>query len=440
MRRYHGIVFSGCFVFGLLLLLVSCTTMGDYDFSSVDASLENGQYESAYEDVSSASKKIYGKHDEVLRNLDLGVLSHYAGSTERSNTELEQAERLIEEYSATSITQAMASAVVNDNVKDYEGEFYEDIYINILKCINYLMQGSLDEAFVEIRRFDNKLREFTVNSQTVLENARRSLGSDADAAPKVNLKFHNSAFARYLSMILYRARFMEDDVRIDYNKIQEAFALQPELYDFPVPACIEGDRAVESGKGRLNIFCFTGQAPVKTEDAFEIPLGVTFYRLALPKMEKRSSRITSITVTAVSSDGKKYTAPVEKLESLENIALDTYQQHYALIFIKTLSRSIAKAATTAALEYGAKEQNSMVLSLLSLASAVTTKVSERADVRTSRYFPSAVSVAGFTLDPGSYDITLTYYGENGRQLSQFTFPQTYVYERGVNLLESFCLR
>ena len=51
-------------------LLASCTTMGDYDYTAIDRSLESQGYQAAYEQVEDDKKKMYSSHDEVLLNLD----------------------------------------------------------------------------------------------------------------------------------------------------------------------------------------------------------------------------------------------------------------------------------------------------------------------------------------------------------------------------------
>ena len=82
------------------MIFVSCSTMGDYNFTAVDQSLDAGEYEVAYQMVTADSDEIYSSYDQVLQSLDLGILSHYAGEYQRSNQELTQAERKIEEYYA----------------------------------------------------------------------------------------------------------------------------------------------------------------------------------------------------------------------------------------------------------------------------------------------------------------------------------------------------
>ena len=139
-------------------LFSSCMTMADYDFTEIDNSIVSGRYEDAYQTVESENSSLYSNNDEVLYFLDKGLLSHYAQAFDRSNNELSEAEKLILKNKTKSISQSVSSYLVNDNVVDYSGDTYEDIYTNIFMALNYLMLGKTEDAFVEIRRFDNKFK------------------------------------------------------------------------------------------------------------------------------------------------------------------------------------------------------------------------------------------------------------------------------------------
>jgi hypothetical protein len=77
--------------------------------------------------------------------------------------------------------------------------------------------------------------------------------------------------------------------------------------------------------------------------------------------------------------------------------------------------------------------------VLKIASAVSNEVTEKADVRTSRYFPASASVGGITVDPGTYLITVRYMDRTGRIISTEEFPDVSVQPDTLNLVESVCL-
>ena len=425
-------------------LLFSCASAGKYDFSKIDSCIEKSSFSEAYAKVEAESEKIYSKHDEVLENLDKGLISHYAENYETSNEKLSAAEKTIDELYGTSISQSVTSFLVNDTVKDYEGELYEDIYTNIFMALNYVNINQFDDAMVEIRRFDNKLKIALQENQKKIQSAKMAMSQGSDKVPSANIKFHNSALARYLSMLLYRTDGDIDNAAVDLKMLKNAFSFQSDLYSFSIPECIDEELSIPKGKARLNILTFTGQAPIKIEEATRLNLGATYYKLALPKMQKRSTAVSKIMVNVTSKEnGSKFSAEVKKLESIEDIAIDTFQQHYAMIFMKSLTRSITKSAATLALDYQAKKTDDsmtgLVLSIFSLASAAATEVSERADTRTSRFFPASASVAGITLEPGYYDIELTYIDDIGNVVGKKTITDYALAEGNLNLVEDICL-
>ena len=145
-----------------------------------------------------------------------------------------------------------ASYLANDTVTEYCGEDYEDIYLNVFNALNYYHLGLEEDAMVEIRRIDEKLRllaarhgtEITAAQQALLERGT-DVPYDSEAAA---VHFSNSALARYLSMLFYRARGRLDEARIDRDQIRLAFANQPAVYGFPVPDSVDEELRVPAGK------------------------------------------------------------------------------------------------------------------------------------------------------------------------------------------------
>ena len=436
--------------FGLIgavsVLFLSCVTMSDYNFNNIDKSIKNGMYDAVYEELCNPQGVLYTSSDLVLENLDKGLISHYAGEYERSNGELSEAETLIRSYYSKSITQAAASMLVNDTVIDYAGDPFEDVYTNIFMALNYLQLGKFDDAFVEIRRFDIKLKEIQQKYQAQLEKQKKELKDNSVSVPSGEVKFHNSALARYLSLLIYRTEGDYDSARVDYNMMHDAFRLQPSLYDFPFPESVKEELTfVPDGFGRLNILAFSGLSPVKVEESIPLYAYDGFYRIALPVMEKRKSSVAAASVTAVNVEtGEVYSAHTQKIESIEDIAVDTYAQKYAAIVGKTVARMVSKLVATAALDTVAEEADdsavSMIFSILGAASKINMFVSERADVRTCRYFPASAYAAGITLPEGRYDITVVFKTSSDGKVETLEYNGVSVSKSGLNLVESYCFK
>lgn len=430
-----------------VILCVSCMTMADYNFSAINSNLAAGDYSSVVAELASNASSLYSKHDKVLESLNLGVMQHYSGEYDSSNQSLSCAEELIYQYYAKSVTQNIGSFFVNDNVIDYAGETFEDIYTNVFMALNYLHLNKPDDVLVEVRRIDNKLKTASLNYQDFLRKSRAMDNLSDAAVQEVQMEFHNSALARYLSMLAYLAEGDADSAAIDRDYVKMAFQNQPHLYDFAVPQAVDDEFSVPAGMARLNVLGFTGLAPAKKEEVTQFfePLLGTYFKLALPVLVKQPDSVAGIRVSAMSAGGGAVqTVQLEKIESIENIALDTYQQASSMNYTKAILRSMSKTAVGTAFGVAARSSDdngqSLGMGILQLLSMAATDLTERADVRTSRFFPASAYIGGMNLAPGMYDVKVEHLNASGGVLKSSVIQGVSVQAGKINLVEDQCLR
>ncbi len=423
--------------------LASCASVEHH--KGPDASFGAGDYQAALKQTRAQKGKGYRDKDAVLFNLDVGMLSHYAGDFAESSKRLGEAERGIEAAFTRSVTQEVSSYLVNDSTREYAGEDYEDIYLNVFNSLNYYRAGSLDGALVEIRRIDNKLKHLsskygvaTTNAQRAALEKNRNVPYDADAH---SAKFANSALARYLGMLFYRADGLYDDARIDRDQIKLAFANHKHVYGFPVPSSLDEELSVPRGMGRINVIGFSGKGPLKTEKVDRIFLkGDKWVKIALPVMTKRPSAVARVDV--ILDDGRRF--DLEVIEDLAAVATETFKAKAGFIYFKTIIRSIAKTTTSMALEKSSKKtknsDNALLLGLLSLGTQIYAEASEQADLRISRYFPGKAHVGGFTVEPGTYSFTVRYFNGANRLIESVRFESVEVRPDRLSLSEAVCVK
>lgn len=431
-----SIFFSLCFF--------SCVAFSEIEFSKIDNAISNADYKTAVTELEDNSKKYYSNSDKVLCNLDQGILQHFAKLYDKSNKTLSIAELEIEKNFAKSVSQTISSFLINDSVIDYPGETYENIYTNIFKCLNYIQLGNLEDAMVEIRRFDNKMKIVGKEYQPILDNQRKQMANDKKLKQveflDSNVNFHNSAFARYLSLLLYRTDGDFYSAKIDYEKIQDAFSMQPSVYNFQMPKNIEDELVLPSQEARVNVICFTGKSPIKLESSERYFLDDIYYKFSLPIMYHFPTKIKYVQVVLIGQDNKNYKMNLHLLESIDNIAGETYKQHFASIYARALARSVSKALKTGiyqSVSDNAEDDNTKFLfSILNIFSTITTEVSETADLRISRYFPGYVSVGGISVPEGIYNVEVKFYNENMSNIYTY-YLENYKAEIGkLNLIES----
>jgi hypothetical protein len=423
-----------------VVLLVSCATKANV-YQEIDGAVGAASFENAVaaiEKGQEGKKPIYPEKSQILLYLDKGILEHYAGRYEASSADLEEGERLIEEAFTKSVSQEVTSYIANDNTKDYPGEDYEDIYINVFNALNYYHRGDTEGALVEIRKVNIKLQTLADKYAAGGSKIKEFVKKQAESVVLPNdepINLTDSALARYIAGLLYRGDNSLDDARIDFEEISVIYTAAPGVYTGSVPASIGEELDIPAGKARLNMVAFTGLAPVKQQNVLSVPIPLPSNlgnqaKLALPQMVIRPSGINGVTVTLQS--GERF--PLELIEDMEAVAIETFKAKYGLIFLKTLTRVTVKAIAGEVAAQAAEQAAGGYGALVSFGSKLVADTSEQADIRLSRYFPGKAYVGGITLDPGSYDVTFTF--SNGD-----TVVKTIEVKAGrTNLIEAFNLR
>ncbi|WP_372796069.1 hypothetical protein [Pontiella sp.] len=433
-------------------------------YAGTDAMLAQANYTGALTQITAAKSKGYSHKDRVIYYLDTGMLHHWNGEYEKSNEQLELAEKAIEENFTKSLTRSASTLILNDNAQAYFGEDYEDIYLNAFKALNFLALNQPDSAFVEVRRIDLKLKELSSKYDKVAEKLNKAEEAHEKFQPGKNY-FQESALGRYLSMLLYRNDYKWDDVRIDLEKISKGWKLQPGIYNFDPPDFSNEADRLPSGTGRLNIMAFSGICPDKRASALQIYTEENLIVLAgtsedylgkqnlsglqvipwygvkpgynfkfqLPRMEKRPSKVARIEVVV---EGLK-TATLQPLESLENAALETFSIRKPLIYLKTITRAVVKGlATQTATESMTNNMDDAMAFFTRLATTVAVNQTENADLRMSRFFPAKASIRELHLPEGVYDITINYYSHSGALLHADRKTGVSVAADRLNVLQS----
>ncbi len=426
--------------------------------------LRSGNYDAAVDKINAArGKNKYGEKDRLLYYLDSGMINHYAGYFDTSNVKLSLAEDAAEELFTKSISRAAASMALNDNILEYAGEDHEILYANLIKALNYISLGEFDEAFVEIRRANEKLelleQKYALAAEEFQAGASEEENVNIDyKAAKV--RFNNDAFARYLSMRMYAAEGKMDDARIDYNWLLDAFRTQPHIYDFDPPdvKIASDDRAL------LSVVGLAGLAPVKealnlrirTDKDLDlvqvlytdserknveyghlpIPVNADYYfKFAIPKLVPRSSVVSKIEIFI---DGKPI-GELQLIEDVSRVAGETFKAKSSLIYLRSVARAVTKGLAAHKLKVKA-DTGGLQGWLKKAAVDVATDISENADLRCARYLPGKVFVGDFEIEPGVYDLAVRIIDWDGAEIEYILIPEYHVRRYELNLVEAVCLK
>ncbi len=459
------VIRSSVLLCGLSLLVLSCATKDPY--KDVDMAVEQNDYELGIDAIIQAQeskKPLYSENNAISLFLDKGILEHYAGRYADSSQDLQDAERMIEEAYTKSISADVASYIANDNTKEYAGEDFEDIYINVFNALNYYNDGNIEGALVEIRKLTESSGKLSLLAQKyegkgpnagewVLEQLNSIGFSITPELPQgQSVNFSNSALARYLSALFYLGDGNTDGARIEFEQLAAAFAANPKIYNEANSAnimkSVEDVNNTPDGKARLNVIGFSGLSPVKEEGLFaqHFPFfqNDVFHdtQFRLPVFVKRPSLINRIEVVVAGGE----TFNLDLLEDMGAVIEETYNARFGNIFFKTYIRTLVKyaaadVAATITIE-AAKNGNEWAqlgASAAVVASKVAIDASEGADIRMSRYFPDKAYIGGIDLDPGTYSITINFYS-GAEIIASEEYNDVNVEAGKLNLIEGVSLK
>lgn len=113
-------------------------------------------------------------------------------------------------------------------------------------------------------------------------------------------------------------------------------------------------------------------------------------------------------------------------------------------YTKAILRSMSKTAVGTAFGVAARSSDdngqSLGMGILQLLSMAATDLTERADVRTSRFFPASAYIGGMNLAPGMYDVKVEHLNASGGVLKSSVIQGVSVQAGKINLVEDQCLR
>jgi hypothetical protein len=148
------------------------------------------------------TKNPLAKPGEVaLKHMQLGMSEHLAGRWKESNGNLEAALGILEARPEIRLGQEMGSMILDEHLRDYDGDPSELLFIHTLGMLNFAVLGDVDEGLVEARRSDH------------LQNWLKSEGIQAQDDP----------LARCVSAVLYESKGAWGDAYIDIKKAKQAF-------------------------------------------------------------------------------------------------------------------------------------------------------------------------------------------------------------------------
>lgn len=416
MPRYRSAVMSICTV-ALLLFFNSCGPSTNF-YRDVDAFTSQGNYGKAVDEVKK-NERGYGDKSTVLYKLELGALYHYAGEMDSSNRYLLEAEKDIDDLFTKSISLNVLSVILNDNILPYDGEDFEKVLVNVFLALNFAAKGMDEDALVEARKVDTKLREYS----------RQYSGQN---------KYQEDAFIRCIAGVLYENEGEINDAFISYRQSYETYETYAKEYGTKAPAFLLNDivrTAARLGfrdevekysglgggipddnnnqQGSILVVTYSGKGPIKIQNRKTVTIPdsagtLHTFQIALPKFTTRYSSGRWYSVSATSA-GNTRTALTEVAENINAIAAKTLDDRLGMVYLKSGGRAVVKflAAETAKKEFNKGSDSKITNFLKGLLVDVAVGATEQADTRTWRMLPANIQLARLHLAAGVYQCSIS---------------------------------
>lgn len=434
----------------VLVLLTGCGPSVNH-YLLIEQSLVAGDPQRAAA-ILEQTQKEYGARGRLLYEMDRGMVLQLAGHYQQSSAALEQAEEEVERLYTRTIRSETAAFLTNDNALPYEGDAYEHVMINVIKALNYVAQGQLQEALVEARRIDHRLN---VLSDRVKDTNR----------------YRNDGFARYVSGILYEAAGDLNNAFIAYRNAYEAYesmrgwlrmshppslradllrtadalhlATEFEGYRQAFPDVAWQPVSTQEQLAHVVMISYNGRAPRKEDLFLDLPISLDavqlvllnrgiyqspyqrnrvadsvlyglngrVVRVALPRLVPQKTQVTSESMALTDSSGQSVTIRSELVQNMTALAEKSLSERLPSITVKALARAATKFAMAEGAMIGAqqaagKNAAPWVGLLVGLVAHGLAVGSEEADKRSWQTLPDEIHVARVWVSPGQYQVSI----------------------------------
>ena len=342
--------------------------------------------------------------DKVLTHLHKGMLKRMTGAYASSNKDFEVAKKEMAELYSTSVTKAIGSAVVNDTVRDYAGDRFEQVLVHSYMALNYIAMGKIDSARVEILQADVKMKEW---GETPLEDpfVRYLSGIIFEALGEYDqaLVSYRKAVKVYKSTISQHGLSVPNQLKHDLLRMLSYEGLRNELKQYEKEFGIKFNKKAESKKGYLIAVLDNGLGPVKGQHTIMTwaPAINQRLKIALPTYTG-TARATTRARLVVNDAAHDF----DTVENIDGMARKALSAEMPAITLRALARMVIKHKAS-------KEAEKRGGGLLGLAFKIGGMVSEIADTRNWSSLPQEIQLIRIPLSPGQYNARIEMMGRSG---------------------------
>lgn len=406
-----------------VMLFAGCGGLNFY--RQLDLMVSAKQFQEAA-GIIETQKNQYKGNNELIYFLDKGAVMQMLGDYKQSTYFLNTAEQIVEELYTKSVTGEIGAFLSNDLSLPYAGEDFEQVMINIMKCLNFMYKGDFSGAQIEARRVNHRLN--VISDKLEGKN-----------------NYKEDAFARYLGAIAYESTGDINSAYIDYKKALKAYERYRELYGTEIPRSLRADvlrmadamgfnddverfqkewgekveferHASFSKKGEVIAVIYDGMPAYKKSYYTTHPVAdkknnkTYIMRMAFPKFVPRPFNVASAEIVYGDKKVSGFVA-----QDVSSIAVRNLADNILLISAKAIARATVKFLAAQALrnENEADPKKRQTGQILGALADIYNIVSEQADTRSWRTLPGRFHLVRMPLIPGKHTVTVRLTGLSG---------------------------
>ncbi|MBR3671759.1 MAG: hypothetical protein IKN68_03870 [Spirochaetia bacterium] len=421
----------------------------------INEAIASGDYDDAYTMLSDETNKVYLGSDDVY-NMDAGMVKLYANDNNAAITHLQPVadmKKLQEKYAGADKV-VLSTFFADEYSQPYVTYDYEDIYAIIFDAVAKLDsddEAVADAAFQDLMNIREMLKAMEVYNETLSakmdEAGKLGDGTTKNLPKPANIVYHNSALANYLALIYnkYNTDREGDQRAFFYGQMEESYKQESyEGQSMPATAAAEKE-SVPAGKARLNVLALAGLMAQKIEHGQDTGAPTDF--IASKMLENDQIKNANIDLNAilgklsafttiravyteladqpeippciVTINGTKYT--LDKIENTNGIAKKCIARKQYIASRRSVFRTSLKSIPLFISYVLLPDPNGIANPLAKKAAEASigsagdkireALMNDHADIRGAHYYPAEVQATGIELDPGTYEVVITFPGQ-----------------------------
>jgi hypothetical protein len=415
------------------LALPGCATVRSYDAElrqtlSIAAS---GRVDAAIRTLDRSNK---GDDKDLLYYMEMGELQRLARHYDKSQQVWLRADQKVQEWEAAArldplrVSGSVASYIVNDKLRPYEGQDFEKVMLTTRIAMNFLANGDLERARVAIKQTHERealIAEVRSRQYEQLEQEARKKGAgtsfrELNGYPVASLdtpearalrNSYQSAFSHYLAGFVYEALGEPSLAAAGYRQAIELRG-DTSLLDEGLAGLDQRVAARDDGRTDVLFVIETGLAPARVSQRFSLPIPLNDrFVLATVSFPVLQSQAPDAGVSWLSLNGQELAATtITSVDAMARRALEDEMPGIMLRgFVRATGKAIAQYQAQRQADQRRAQGDDSAAAALEVAAAsvmIGSLVTESADERGWRSLPATIHVARAKVQPGSYALSL----------------------------------